>query len=1612
MKRYLLGLRSGDFTKNGNIWITSPINLYSNQFYKNYSYKRSSTGLNLIGDYTFVGTEVSSPSYGGNHSTPIDQYARYKTNYGEVVADPATPSLLRFVDTTSRVDIISYKHAFTNLPGLENPTFNLQIYEADSANGPWLKSALMIDSSSIFLNNSKPYIKIELEIFSALGQDLNEIGLLLYVEVAIHEPSTDVISDSARSVARRFPSWTEIYEDSIERSTPELATPLSVGGAFINALVGEYLDDFTDILDENQLNSFISSADEDMVDWIYVSYNIPASAVSIIGDGVQLAKAPSLEALYNSRKTDYIYYHNLIDSQIVTLRSFSSLVINGTSYNQVPAMLYNVFDDFGTRVNLRRLYLEDNARFKKRILDVFANPPGVNLEAYKLTLRRELDLWKAYDATPDSDYLGATPEILEISDIENSTPYFSFSGNPQDKFIDFVRYINETYPSNLGYVKWEEGIWDYAGLKQEGVGRISAIYDVATPPSDLFQSGIGDFRDVQLVMPDEIVESSTVSFTGRFKADGYKVESYKDIYAPIQVGYEYRGTYSSTVPDPNINNPNAATPFNGGVALVYEVVMPPHTGYATPATYYANLSYNDRSDFFVYNYFSQTSAASPEFNLIPIVSSDNLTDTNIVFREKTYDYPYTNFSVVPSNTSIDISKATSISVINKVQWNPVTKTYVPAHTGQYRVAYNTDTRGYLSNPSVGQVWSLATPNINYINANIKIGSTVYGTKNITGTTDIVSSSFLLNDKNDVSATTNYIAPISTFKQALVFPIGATPNNIIIENTKVTPQPLYKTIQTQVVRAPEYGGISYNYLENTDYYVPSSPNIVLTTYANLTNLNNSSPSFSNFFTAATVNYNNPPSYVVFSTGLSSTPYYPFKQPVWTKITDNELLSTPMINGFIDHLGNAYKDTELIEDSGRSIDSKIKDSYLSSYNLSRETFGIDSFETNEYIVTHIRPVSDNPRVQITSNKTEVLPALDLDNIITIPFTQSADLIEELYNINSGNFYYSEIEVYAKKISTISESNILELDSPHLHTGWLDLPDNEYYVYAKPKTDSFSGILFSADLSDIPRQGAPIIVNVVDNGSTVQYQEILFPDPSTPGQPTTKNTEYVYGSNDKALYISYANIDNIMIKDTQSGKFLIEDPIQVGFYIWALLDETNYYVIDTFIEDGYYILSPTYDLDGNRLQILSSLTGESIIVPGLMYEVSYQVVNSFYVDKNVYNQSSDSYGAKIHFSSTPDYPINYSVTYETAIDEYSTPTGISLSTIGLPLTKGFVYISDNEYEFGTAEVSISPEYISGTTNGFVYLTIVSYDKNGNLKPNQSFYVSSSLLTPASNFITTDEYGFASTKMTYSGPIPATPSTATINIEGLIYSPSTPSINVNSAASPYYESLSVSINRPGTKSNILRATAVNSTIKADALSTNMIKGYINYPGIIPGSTPAVYWRKARSVYSAMNEVDYSINTATPGRSNVAGVVYADKNGEFNIGPFYSQTRIDPGYWFVAVDSAVSTNLSSTPVTIIGDIAYWYEDYDNITYDTETAPLPYDYTKLRNIQSSIIQTPAFKFNHHDMEHTETAPATVNWNPPKWMPINYYDQYQMGLFGSTPNVVSTYVNLMNDFEES
>jgi hypothetical protein len=161
MKTYLLSFATSDFAKSNKTWTSSVIDLYSNKYYTNFSYTRSTKGLNSLGDYIFTGTEVLSGA------TPTIENSYAVTNYGELYRDPnisphlifnynsidgdsyvfnpdavSTPTftadeeetyLYRFIDTSSRVDVRTFKGAFSSaLNSLESITFALNVYESDS----------------------------------------------------------------------------------------------------------------------------------------------------------------------------------------------------------------------------------------------------------------------------------------------------------------------------------------------------------------------------------------------------------------------------------------------------------------------------------------------------------------------------------------------------------------------------------------------------------------------------------------------------------------------------------------------------------------------------------------------------------------------------------------------------------------------------------------------------------------------------------------------------------------------------------------------------------------------------------------------------------------------------------------------------------------------------------------------------------------------------------------------------------------------------------------------------------------------------------------------------------------------------------------------------------------------------------------------------------------------------------------------------------------------------------------------------------------------------------------------------------------------------------------
>lgn len=471
---------------------------------------------------------------------------------------------------------------------------------------------------------------------------------MLLVEVALANPIPPIISSTTKKILSRFPSWMKLFEDSIDNATPELQLPETTAGKFINALVVDNPENFEKQVNLYQLDRAITTADVNQTDWIYVCFDVPASISKVLGDGVVLSRVDSIVDLYDSLVDDYCYYYSAVDRQIILKKLFATLTADNLVYEQVPTLKWNWFDEYGARVGLKRLYLETNANFKNRILDVYKNPPGTTSEAVKKTLRRELDLWTAFGTTPDSNYLGATPEILEIQDIENSTPYFGFDGNSTDQFRKFVKDLNEKYPVNLGYVKWGEGFWDYAGEDQSGVGRVTASYDGSTPLGDYYQPGVGDINDALLLVREPT--GAEVDVNTSFKAIGSRYIGTENVYSPIKVDYVYYGSYYQ-----NYYNNNSAN-----LLVRYIVDTVAHGSYSTPTSFYADIEITPKNSYWPGH------PASPEYNIIPIFDQDGYANSNYTFKDLYTNSNYLDTSATPSNTRINYYNSTKLHATPQV----------------------------------------------------------------------------------------------------------------------------------------------------------------------------------------------------------------------------------------------------------------------------------------------------------------------------------------------------------------------------------------------------------------------------------------------------------------------------------------------------------------------------------------------------------------------------------------------------------------------------------------------------------------------------------------------------------------------------------------------------------------------------------------------------------------------------------------------------------------------------------------------------------------------------------------------------------------------------------
>jgi hypothetical protein len=545
MKLYKLRFTESDFTnKDGNTWRTDTLDLYTNDQYKNYTSTKSPLGTNFLGNGTYTGLNALSAT----------------TSELGYVSDG------RFVDTLSRIDILSYSATLDRVATADTE-LSLSVYSSNEAGivpyfehatpesvGDWAIRSDVVPGQAVLIIDIEQhcFFEIKFESEAAIPTDAD---FELIVSVQIGAPPINGFFSSTRRALDRFPEWMEMREyDAEDIRDLEKATPTKIGSQFINAVSGEWLNDLRGKIGYSEFQKYIETVDLEQKAWVYKVIVLPSHIHSVTGDGIELTVAASIDEFYKSTADEDIYFlSNRSELFSNKLYATDQFLINEVVTPQEEYHVWNSLDDIGLTVDLYRLPSEDNDSFKKRVLDVYINKPGVTVEAFKLALRRELNLWKYSSATPDSFFEGATPEILELPDIEKDPVFFNAEGIPTEEFYSLVDRLGTKYPMTWGLFDYGQAIWDSDGLYHKGFGYIPKQLDATPVDLELYQSGVGDKNDLLLLRPDfyspEQDFDVTIAVRGR-------TESVSNVATEINLEAQVSGLISLTTAtyDPPLSN--------------------------------------------------------------------------------------------------------------------------------------------------------------------------------------------------------------------------------------------------------------------------------------------------------------------------------------------------------------------------------------------------------------------------------------------------------------------------------------------------------------------------------------------------------------------------------------------------------------------------------------------------------------------------------------------------------------------------------------------------------------------------------------------------------------------------------------------------------------------------------------------------------------------------------------------------------------------------------------------------------------------------------------------------------------------------------------------------
>lgn len=1072
MKAYYLRFTNADFIKSGKTWRTPIYDLYNNSQYKNYSVKRANYGTDLLGDGTYTGLNRISATH---------------SEIGFVESG-------RFIDTSGRVDILSWRTNFTtSLPAPINVSFTA--YNTDDVNaGPYYSHAtpsVISDWTSrgpltvgvpIYYINANRYAFFELSFDTEIA-DMNDVEVELLVSIEIDPPVVNGYFPSTRKLLNKFPEWMDIREydpTDVIGATP--ATPSSIGGKLINAISGEWLSHISGIIQYQQFQNYIDSTDIEQKAWAYISRRVPTQIRQVQGDGVVLACAAGIGEFFESLITSDVYYYNDVTNELFTNKLYDNLFINydasavasSYTYEQEPYHIWNSFDDIGTTVDLFRIesatpggYLEDNDSFRKRILDVYINKPSITLEGFKRGLRREFNLWRYWDATPDSEYFGATPEVLDIEDIENDPLYFDSAGIPTQKFKNLIEELATKYPMTWGYFKYGKAFWDADGIGHQGFETLPRQLDATPMSAEYLQSGVGDGNDGYVFKPKAYTGVQT--FSTNLKVRG-RQKTTRSEYLPLSFDVKVYGTAAEDLWD----NPVVTGRFTIELTVIDNSASP-----ASPSQTicYANITVTDQSQISYYD------ATPSNGSLFDWTTLDGFTDISYQFRDK-----YTGEAV----GQIDLSQVSRVDIkAGHFNGNYATPSYDNAATQSTYKAWFPNIPGTIMGS--GGSTSLT---INPFNYQTNDGSFFFQSQSTSHPSATPNS--WVSDSYLYHITLNGVQPNMTASNFtldlpyILFPPSTSSRSYVVELLTNNGEGTY--------------GVYSDSTAATPIFLPSS---YIAVNGNTTWTNDYQKTFATSTTSIT-----------FSSATGSA--YPFTANVWTLFSS----TTPYtVTGAVDENGPwRYEQGSRVGN---------KNFIVESLELNRDDFGVPN--TTNYIITWIGVESvSNQNVISWIETNTVEPAVTDPGEIDVEYTYPDNAIEETLNTTTGKYEFSTLHVYARLKPGVNDQW-----NPKVHSGWVHDDTDEYYIYADPAREYAT--VNTKVLSGVNRLGAPVLVKAVpanesEASPAFDLRQVAFwAESATPSLGLT-NTETVSGNGSIYLYAAYKDIYNITVTDLTIDEVIV--------------------------------------------------------------------------------------------------------------------------------------------------------------------------------------------------------------------------------------------------------------------------------------------------------------------------------------------------------------------------------------------------------------------------------------------------------------------------------------------